>query len=215
MTNVLSNSATFTNTVVTVNSWSGVVSPVQPNGTTITTNIDSRIHKVAEWNGKLVATHALSTSSTEDDARWYLLNVSSGTPSLLDQGDVVSATTGAGTNNVYDFFPAVDINSSGTIGMTFMESSHTGTNQGEFMSMYVTGRTSSDPAGTMETPVLVQAGVTNYTDFASPHRAGDLSGINTDVDGSFWAASEYATSPSTDNWGTEIAHFSIDMHVAS
>jgi uncharacterized repeat protein (TIGR01451 family) len=51
-------------------------------------------------------------------------------------------------------------------------------------------------------------GVANYTDFASPHRAGDLSGINVDpTDGSFWAANEFANTQAIANWGTAVANF--------
>src|SRR6516162_5066885 len=82
----------------------------------------------------------------------------------------------------------------------------------DYLSMYVTARVASDPAGTMETPVLVPAGigVANYTDFANPHRAGDLSGINVDpADGSFWAANEFANTQAAANWGTGIANFNL------
>jgi hypothetical protein len=153
MTNVLSSSATFSNTALTVNPYTFLAFPKQPDGSQVVGDINSGILKVAESGGKLVATHAIGTSTTQDDARWYLVNVASGTPALLDQGDVVSPTTGAGTNNVYDYYPGIDINSSGAIGMSFMQSS-----PGQYVSVYVTGRTSGDPAGTMETPVLVQAG---------------------------------------------------------
>src|SRR5205823_8665260 len=75
-----------------------------------------------------------------------------------------------------------------------------------------TGRQAAEAAGTMETPVMVPAGTgqTNYKDFTTDGRAGDLSGINVDpVDGSFWAANEFANSEATANWGTAIANFTI------
>ncbi len=214
MTNVLSNSAIFTTSTISVRAYSGVNPPLDPNGTQITTNIDTRIMKAAEWGGKLVATHHIGINSNEDDARWYEFNVS-GTPSLLDQGDVVSTTTNSGSANVYDFYPGIDINSQGDIGMSFMQSSMTGSNKGQFMSVYVTARGPGDPAGTMETPVLVQAGQGNYTDFSSPHRAGDLSGINVAPDGTFWVCNEYATAASTDNWGQAIANFAVGPQIAT
>ena len=74
----------------------------------------------------------------------------------------------------------------------------------------VTGRTSGDASGTMETPVLVPAGTgkANYHDFTSGGRAGDLSGINVDPsDGTFWAVNEFANTEATANWGTAIANF--------
>jgi hypothetical protein len=60
----------------------------------------------------------------------------------------------------------------------------------EYMSVYVTGRLSSDPSGQMESPKLAQAGQAPYHGFdSSPFRAGDFSGLTVDPsDGSFWAA---------------------------
>ena len=205
MTNVLSASPTFTTTNLGVNSYSPVVSPLNPNGTNITSNIDSRILKAAEANNTLVATHAIAASSTEDDARWYIVDVSSGTPTLADQGQVSAGS------NTYLTYPAIDINSNGTIGMTYMRS---GTDSlTDYMSMYVVGRAPTDAAGTMQTPVLVSAGKgqANYSDFGSGgSRAGDMSGINIDpVNSSFWAVSEYANTEASANWGQAIANFMV------
>src|SRR5205807_803543 len=158
-----------------------------PNGTVVTNNIDSRILKAAEANNILVATHAVSVSSTQDVAQWYAINVGSGTPTLSQQGRV---SAGA---NTYLYYPGIDINSSGQIGMSLMRS---GTDSStDYMSMWVTGRTSGDAAGTMQTPLLAPAGTgqANYHDFTTGGRAGDLSGINVDpTDGTFWAANEFA-----------------------
>jgi uncharacterized repeat protein (TIGR01451 family) len=195
----------FSLTKLAVNAYTDVVNypPLQPDGTPITTNIDSRIQKAALEGNTLVATHPVALSSTQDAAQWYQIDVSSGTPSLHQQGDV---TLG---NNTYAYYPAIDINPAGNIGMTFMDS---GTGSGQYMSVYVTGRTSSDATGTMETPVLVPAGTgqANYHDFSSTGRGGDLGGINIDPnDQSFWATNEFANTESTANWGTAIANFSL------
>jgi hypothetical protein len=160
MTNVLSTSPTFTYTNLPVTAYSGVVSPLNPNGTTVTTNIDSRIQKAGEWGGTLVAAHSVSVSSTQDVIQWYAINVS-GTPTLKDQGRVSAG------NNTYLTYPAIDINSAGTIGLTYMRSGTDASN--DYLSMYITGRNTTDAAGTMEAPVLVPAGTgqANYADFAS------------------------------------------------
>jgi uncharacterized repeat protein (TIGR01451 family) len=209
-TNVLTTSPTFAYTNLAVTPYSGTVYPRNPNGTVITNNIDARIMKAAEWKNTIVASHSVSVSSTEDDAQWYAVDVSSGTPTLKDQGRV------SGGNNTYLTYPSIDINSSGQIGMTYMRS---GTDTStDYLSMYVTGRAPSDTAGTMETPVLVPAGKgqANYKDFSTGGRAGDLSGINVDpVDGSFWAANEYANTETTANWGTAIANFLISSPLPS
>jgi uncharacterized repeat protein (TIGR01451 family) len=209
MTGVLSSTPTFAYTNLAVTAYSGVVSPLNPNGTTITTNIDSRIQKAAEWNHIIVAAHSISSSSTEDDIQWYAVDVSS-TPTLHDQGRVSAG------NHTYLTYPSIDINSSGQIGMTYMKSGTDASN--DYMSMVVTGRNPNDAAGTMETSVLVPAGTgqANYQDFASGGRAGDLSGINVDPsDGSFWAANEFANTEATANWGTAIANFTISNPLPS
>ena len=213
MENVLSNSAIFSTTSVPVAAYSTVVPPRNPDGTVITNSIDSRILKAAQTNGSLVATHHVAVSATQDVVRWYRIDTNSGTPSLIDEGDVT-----AGVNNTYLYFPAIDINPSGSIGLTFMRS---GTDSStDYMSMYVTGRAAADPAGTMQTPFLVSSGtgLANYSDFGGG-RAGALSGINIDpVDGSFWAANEYVTSKAGNppaNWGTAIANFTISTLVVT
>jgi uncharacterized repeat protein (TIGR01451 family) len=201
MTNVLSNTASFAYTNLAVTPYSPVVYPLNPNGTVITNNIDSRIQKAAEWNNTLVAAHAVSVSSTQDVIQWYNIDVSSGTPKLADQGRV------SGGAHTYLTYPAIDVNSSGQIGLTYMKS---GTDTStDYMSMLVTGRNTGDSAGTMETPVVVPAGTgqANYND--KYRRAGDLSGINVDSNGSFWAANEFATANASYNWGTAVANFSI------
>jgi uncharacterized repeat protein (TIGR01451 family) len=206
MTGVLTTSATFAYTNLAVTSYSGVVFPKNPNGSVITNNIDSRIQKAAEANNTLVAAHAVSVSSTQDVIQWYAINVGGVTPTLAQQG-----RAGAGANT-YAVYPGIDINSAGQIGMTYMKS---GTDtSSDYLSMWVTGRVPTDAAGTMETAVLVPAGtgLANYDDFTSGNRAGDLSGINVDpVDGSFWAANEFANTLATANWGTAIANFSLSV----
>ncbi|MBI3412149.1 MAG: DUF11 domain-containing protein [Planctomycetes bacterium] len=201
---ILSNACTFTYTNLPVTAYSAVAPPKNPNGTTITNNIDSRIMKSASSSGTLVATHAVSLSATQDVAQWYAVNLSGATPTLSQQGRV---SAGA---NTYIYYPGIDINPSGQIGMSYMQS---GTDTStDFMSMWVAGRVPTDASGTMETSVKVPAGsgVANYHDFAMGGRAGDLSGINVDpVDGSFWAANEFANNEATANWGTAIANFSL------
>ena len=91
--------------------------------------------------------------------------------------------------------------------MTFIQSSST-----EYMSMYVTGRSTGDALGAMQTPVLVKAGQAAYgaTFDSSPYRAGDYSGITVDpADGSFWAANEYATTSGTRG---QLGHLADQLH---
>jgi uncharacterized repeat protein (TIGR01451 family) len=210
MANVLSTSATFAYTNLAVTAYSNENSPLNPNGTTVTTNIDSRIDKAAEWGNTLVTTHSVGVGTTQDAVQWYKINVSSGTPTLADQGRVSAG------NNTYLTYPSIDINSTGQIGLTYMKSGNDTST--DYLSTLVTGRNPTDGAGTMQTPVVVPAGTgqANYKDFASGGRAGDLSGINVDPsNGTFWAANEFANTEATANWGTAVANFSITNPIPS
>jgi uncharacterized repeat protein (TIGR01451 family) len=201
---VLSTSPTFLYTNLQVTTYSRAVSPRNPDGTVITPTIDSRILKAAEANGILVACHTVSTSSTRDVVQWYSIDISGDSPALLDQGRVGSG------DKTYSFYPSIDVNPVDQIGLTYMASGNDTSD--DYMSMYVTGRLPTDPAGTMEAPVPVDAGTggANYKDFSQGGRAGDLSGINVDpVDGSFWAANEFANTEATANWGTAVANFTL------
>jgi fibronectin-binding autotransporter adhesin len=204
MTNVLSNSATFADTRLSVNPYTNVGAgnahyPRQPNGNPITTNTDSRFINAAVATNTLVATHAVALSTTQNVAQWYAIDVS-GTPTMQQQGDV-----GLG-NNRYSSYPGIDISPVGNIGMSFMDS---GTGAGKFLSVYATGRLATDPAGTMSAPFLVKQGTTNLGD----GRAGDLSGINVDpINGSFYAASEFSTGGS---WNTEVVNFTVGATIIS
>ncbi len=171
------------------------VPELQPDGSAITTGTDSRIMSASMVNGVIVAAHAVSDAvGNVDEIQWYEIDASSGTPTLMQQGDVT------GGPNTYYAYPAIAINQQGDIGMVFTAS---GTTAGQFMSTYVTGRAASDTAGAMNTPVLVQAGQANY----AGSREGDMSGINVDSDGSFWGASEVAQA--SGDWATAVAHFTI------
>jgi methionine-rich copper-binding protein CopC len=203
-TNLLSNSPSFSDTVVPVDSYAYPPSAQQP-GSFIQTN-DTRILN-AEWrDGLLVADQNVGLFTDSDaHARWYEFNVS-GSPSLVQDG-TISPAPGTST-----YFPAITIAPGDIIGMMYNESSPT-----EFASVYDTGRTTADPLGTMETPALAKAGSATYADFA--FRWGDYSGIGIDpTDGSIWTGGEYATSLLSGlpaNWATWISHFSLAPTVVS
>jgi hypothetical protein len=212
MTNVLSATPTFTPTDISVSSYSTSPDADQPGGTrTIQTN-DARFLS-ASWRGnRLVAAHNVGLPAgnpTRALARWYEFSTAGTAPSLTQQG-VIDQGDGVST-----YFPSIEIASNGDLGMTFMQSSAS-----EFVSMYVTGKTSSESAGTMRTPSLAKAGSTTYkssdcfngSEFTQDCLTGDFSGISVDpsANNSFCAANEYATSAAEPNWGTWIACFTLD-----
>jgi hypothetical protein len=200
-TNILTHTPTFTRTNITVPKIYSPVAAVQLGGGKIDTG-DTRILGVVWRNGDLAATEDVGTGGANSvtNVRWYEFSTTGTRPTLLQEGNI---NPGAGVDTYYG---AIEIDASGNLGLTYMESSAT-----EYMSMYVTGQLVGGPSGVMQTPALAMAGQANYSDFTgSPYRAGDYSGIGVDpVTGSFWASSEYATSATSDNWGTEITSFTL------
>lgn len=194
MANPLSANPSFTDYIVSVPGYQNVTPPKQPNGLAITTNISSDLLSVATRNGVLAAAQNVGQGNVTH-ARWYEIDLRGGQPSLMQSGEIDRG------DGVFTDYPAIDISPTGNLGLTYIESSAT-----EFMSMYVTGRTPADPPGTMQRPVLVQAGQANY----SGSREGDYSGIGIDpTDGSFWAATEFSNTVGFRNWATWIAHFEM------
>jgi hypothetical protein len=151
----------------------------------------------------IVAAHMVGGSSTTNVA-WDEITLS-GTPALLDSGTI---NPGAGIST---FIPSIAIDINGTLGVTYMQSSSS-----QFVSMYVTTRNAVDPAGTLQTPVEVQAGQAASNWFESgvfAKDAGEFSGIAIDpTNGTFWAANEFANNAAAPNWGTFVANFSLSKH---
>jgi hypothetical protein len=211
-TGLLTSSPVFTETNIPVAPYTAPPAATQEGSSSLISTNDSRILN-AEWrNGQLVAAQAVGVASdSQAHARWYQFTTG-GTPALAQQGTI---GVGSGSNS---YFPAIAIAPNGDLGMSYIESS-----PNEYMSMYVTGRSASDPLNTMQAPVLVQPGAAplSATFDSSPYRAGDYGGITVDInaDGtqanSFWAANEWATgnTSAAANWGTALANFSVTASV--
>jgi hypothetical protein len=213
MTDVL-DSPSFSETSLEVDPYDFPPNAEQPGSDgfgRIQTN-DSSIISAAWRDDRLVATHAVSIDSTsQSHVRWYEFGTSGASPTLTQQGTI---NPGVG---IHTYYPSIEIAPNGDIGMTFMQSSSS-----QFMSMYVTGQNSANSSGEMRTPVLARAGQRTYkafdcaigSFFVDDCRAGDYSGISIDPNFSnmFCAANEYASSKSSNNWGTWIACFAIGVH---
>jgi hypothetical protein len=191
-TGYLTSSSRFATTTITVNPYTN--SPGVPG---LTYQIDDRMLS-ADWvNNKLVASMDVGVGGL-NLARWYEFNTS-GTPALVpgQQGDI-SAGSGVSTS-----YPSIAIDPSGDIGMTFIQSSSS-----QPYSMYITGRLTSDPAGTMQPGAEVAAGVLPVP---GAYRGGDYSASEYDPvnTSQFWSANEYNTDNAGNNshWGTQIAEY--------
>jgi len=199
-TNVLSSSPTFTTTAISVPAYKSAPAPRQPGGKNIA-SFDTRIFNAAWRNNQLVAAHQIGLSKSRlGFARWYDFDTSGSAPVLFQDGN-----QGGVTNGSTAFMPTVDINSVGSIGLNFAESS-----KSQFWSTYVTGRTTAMALGTMQTPV--EAGVGTAT--SPDSRVGDYSGLTVDpTNDSFWAVQQYQTPVAF--WDTYVANFSVSGTAAA
>src|SRR5438105_1082719 len=211
MTGVLSDTPSFTSYTVTVNPYLTPPLATQP-GWFFNTN-DARILNAA-WRADalgvphLVASQAVGLADGLAHGRWY--DIGTGTLSQttanlpLQQGNLNDpAQLSSYQPGVHTYFPAIEIGPTGSLGMTYMQSSVL-----QPVSVYVTGRTASDPAGTMQPGALGKAGAGIYVGT----RGGDFAGISVDpVNGTFWAANEYSKPffSILSLWGTWIANFTL------
>jgi hypothetical protein len=102
--------------------------------------------------------------------------------------------------NTYLFYPAVSL-SNGKLVLVYGESSVS-----IFPSLVVTGRLPTDPANTLQSPVVLRAGTTDD----ESTRYGDYFGAATDPSGgSFWVTGEYRVDETFQNWSTAIAQVQI------
>ncbi|MCA9924619.1 MAG: proprotein convertase P-domain-containing protein [Anaerolineales bacterium] len=184
---------------VTVNSYSLPVNQKQLGGSDITGN-DDRLLDVKYWGGKLYATHHIGCNpggGTVNCVRWYIIDISTGSPSLIDQGTFSSSGDGRS-------FPAIAPNACGDLLVGY-----TKTNTSIYPSVYVAGREAGDPAGQLKDETLVHAGEDFYTAYDSvPRRWGDYTGMGIDPDGiTFWYVGEYSRNQATARWSTWISSF--------
>jgi hypothetical protein len=178
----------------------------ETGGNRLTTDLDSGMLSVVTrtvgGHFELAGAQTIATAASggNERARWYEIDL---TTSALQENDMAPFQTGGDT-----YYPAVDIDASGNLGLTFVESvGSKGSAGGEFPSMYVTAHKATDAAGTTEPPRLVFAGLTDNIGT----RGGDIASVTVDPSGNFWACNEYITNDSTSfaNWATGIAEFDI------
>lgn len=170
-----------------------------------TTNLDTgdtRLMNAVLRDGFIYTTHTINVSGRAA-VRWYKINPT--TSALVESGTVSSAT-------LHYFYPSIAVNSVGDLAMGF-----TGSNASQFAACYFTGRSVSDPAGTMATPVLYKSGVASYNllDGFGRNRWGDYSLTTLDPSDNltFYTIQEYAHS--TNVWGTFVAKLVISAAPAN
>jgi len=129
--------------------------------------------------------------------RWYEIQNPNGTPTVAQQG-----TFSPDSSNRWMGSTAMDSAGDQAIGYSVVSSS-----TGLDPTVRLTGRTPSDPAGTMETEINIVTGT--GVQEATSDRWGDYSGMQVDPvdDCTFWYTQEYIKTTGSFNWATRIANF--------
>ncbi len=198
LTNYLSNSPSFTYTSLPVAPYQSAQRADQPGGD-VTVFPNTTTTQVQYRNGHLVTAMASGTAAdgfVYPKGLYYQIDVSSGTPALLQQG-VIDPGAGVAVQ-----MPSVDEDIHGNLGLTWMESSSS-----EFLSMWVGGVSAN---GNFGSSVAAPGGGF----FPVSFRIGDYSSTVLDpTDGTtFWSANEYIGNDGDFNiWRTYIASFQVDF----
>jgi hypothetical protein len=205
MTNEFSSSPTFTTTTLAVNSYGDAPGPRQPGGSlgpSLATSFNFSALRTVGEQTFLVSADAVGSGGGVR-ARWYEFNVGGASPTVAQQGEINQG------DGVDTFFPDADISAAGAIGLNFSQTSSTAPTG--YLSMYVTARNLFDAAGTMQTPLLVKQGTASLNGFLFPAEGYSFTSLDP-VDGTFWAANEYAAPASfAPNWFTWVANFRLAL----
>jgi hypothetical protein len=128
-------------------------------------------------------------------ARWYEIRSPNGTPTLFQQGTFSPDST-------YRWMGSIAVDKAGDMALGYSVSS-TSVDPG----IRYTGRTTSDPSGSMETEasIVEGTGVQN----GGLARWGDYSSMSVDPidDCTFWYTTEYIKTTGSFNWLTRISSF--------
>lgn len=178
--------------------------------------LDDRLYAAHVRNGRLWTAHnirvnntgAAAGTQTRDAARWYELNVptGSGTPTVLQSGTVFTATgNNLNTERQY-WIPSIMVSGQGHAAMG---TAIAGTN--ERANAAVAGRWAGDPAGTMQAPEVISGSATAYNPPGDPgepgfgRRWGDYTYTSLDPvdDMTMWTVSMFCNA--SNSYGVRVA----------
>ncbi len=185
-------------------SGGGACIPQPSTNQTLDSLADRLMYRLAYRNRagleSLVVNHSVTVGTSKRNqvtsVRWYELRISSGAPSVYQQGTV------AASDGIHRWMGSIAMDKQGNIALGYSASSSSVS-----PSIWYTGRLSTDPLGTMQAETLIQAG--GGSQLKKLNRWGDYSAMTVDpVDGcTFWYTNEYLKSSGTFNWSTRIASF--------
>ncbi|HKA89250.1 MAG TPA: hypothetical protein VKE22_16400 [Haliangiales bacterium] len=130
--------------------------------------------------------------------RWYEIRNPGSAPAVFQQGTVIDPNTNF-------WMGSIAMDQAGDIALGFSAMSHD-----QFSSVYVVGRTPSDPPGMMFGPLVLAGG--SGVQVNSFKRWGDYSSMSVDPkdDCTFWYTQEYYITTGSFNWATRVGAFKFD-----
>lgn len=176
------------------------VSQPQLGGNSITAN-DDRLVSATYADGSIWAAHQVGCNpggGTVNCIHWYEVDVSGGSPALLQDG--IYSSSGE-----YRSYPDIAANSCGE-----MATAYTKFSASTYPSVYVAGRASGTPANQLIGEAALHIGSTAHSCYDSvPYRWGDYSDVAIDpVDGkTFWVIGQYAEPQASCDWATRLVSF--------
>jgi hypothetical protein len=204
-------SPNFSNNTATLSSFStiGVAgytqanSSPQPGTSEVLDSLSDRLmyrlaFRMFSNHESMVVNHAVSVGSGNSGVRWYELQspVSNNSAfSLYQQGTFAPDST-------YRWMGSAAMDQAGDIALGYNASDANSV----YPSVRYTGRTPSDPLGSMETEATIMNGAGSQTGYT---RWGDYSSMRIDPsdDCTFWYANEYYPVTSSYGWYTRIGSF--------
>jgi hypothetical protein len=156
-------------------------------------------HRVVGGNHLLAMAHTVDAGSDRAGMRWTILNVND-----YHAITIVDTGTHAPADGFERWMGSVTLDSVGNLGMGYTRGGN-----GQFTSVYYSGRENGDPAGQLQSEVQCVAGTGSQT--GGGGRWGDYSSISVDpVDGcTFWTVQEYVQQTGSWEWNTRVCSFSF------
>jgi len=144
----------------------------------------------------LLASHSIVAGSS-GGIRWYEMRNPETGPTMFQSGTYAP-------DSMWRWMPAIAMDQNQNIAVGY---SRSGTGAGQFPSLLYAGRIPSDPAGTLESEVVMKAGLGSQTGGGS--RWGDYSSLTIDPtdDCTFWFTEEYQKQNGGFDWSTAIGNF--------
>ena len=146
----------------------------------------------------LLVSHSIVAGSS-GGIRWYEIHNPETSPTVFQSGTFAP-------DSQYRWMPAIAMDQNQDIAVGF---SRSGSAAGQYPSLVYAGRVPTDPAGTLESEVVLKAGLGSQT--GGNDRWGDYSSVTIDPtdDCTFWFTEEYEKVNGGFNWSTAIGTFSF------